>query len=276
MVKAGQSLARMVIPRSMWLSAGISLKKKQAEDASKENQQWLQNILDSIQAGVMVIDPETHHILELNRAALEMIGTEKEKIIHTMCHNHICPNAIGRCPVTDLGQSIDQSDRELISADGTRIPILKSVNTAVINNKAYLIESFLDMRDKKHLESMLVQAQKMEAIGTLAGGIAHDFNNILSGIFGYAQLAEMNMDDPTKAKHYLAQIVQGAQRASALIQQILTFSRQAEHQTFPLTVSPLLKEALNLIRSSIPASIEIKKDIQSKAKILEIPPRSIR
>ncbi len=126
-------------------------------------------------------------------------------------------------------------------------------------------------RQRHKLEEQLRQAYKMEAIGTLAGGIAHDFNNILSGIFGYAQLAEMHIHDREKAKKYLGQIIKGGQRASALVQQILTFSRQAEHQKIPIKVSVILKEALKLLRSSIPTSIEIQKDIDSTAGIMADP-----
>ena len=255
-----------------YVSVGRDItEKKLAEEASMENQEWLQNILDSIQAGVIVIEPETHKIIELNRAALEMIGTKKEEIINNICHNYICPNEIGMCPVTDFGVSIEQSDRQLITADGTRIPILKTVNNATINGKAYLIESFLDMRDKKKLETQLQQAQKMEAMGTLAGGIAHDFNNILSGIFGYAQLLEMDINNHEKVKNHLDKIVKGAKRASDLVQQILTFSRQTEPQKLSTTVFVILDEALKLLRSSIPTSIEIKKQIFSKAKIMADP-----
>jgi signal transduction histidine kinase/CheY-like chemotaxis protein len=126
-------------------------------------------------------------------------------------------------------------------------------------------------QQRHKLEEQLRQAYKMEAIGTLAGGIAHDFNNILSGIFGYAQLAEMNIHDHEKAKKYLGQIVKGGQRASALVQQILTFSRQAEHQKIPIKVSVILKEALKLLRSSIPTSIEIQQEIVSTARIMADP-----
>ncbi|MBU1194107.1 MAG: cache domain-containing protein [Proteobacteria bacterium] len=245
--------------------------KKKAEETLKENQQWLQTILDSIQAGIIVIEPGTHKILELNRAALEMIGAEKEQIIDTVCHEYLCPDQCGRCPVTDPGLSIAQSDSELIKADGTRIPILRTVNSAIINGQLVLIESFLDMQDKRKLETMLLQAQKMEAIGTLSGGIAHDFNNILSGIFGYTELALMNPDDRKKIRKYLQLIKKGAKRASDLVQQILTFSRQIKHQMLPVTVSVLVKEALDLIRSSIPSSIEIQTDIISQAKIMADP-----
>ncbi|MDA8135249.1 MAG: cache domain-containing protein [Desulfobacteraceae bacterium] len=89
--------------------------------------------------------------------------------------------------------------------------------------------------ERKTLAVQMEKSQKMEAIGTLAGGIAHDFNNILSGILGYAQLAELNLDSPAKARGHLAQIIKGAQRAAELTQQILTFSRRTEFEKQPLT-----------------------------------------
>jgi len=79
-----------------------------------------------------------------------------------------------------------------------------------------------DITEQKKLEKQIEQSRKMEAIGTLAGGIAHDFNNILSGIFGYAQLAQINITTPDKAKNNIFQITQGAKRAADLVQQILT------------------------------------------------------
>jgi len=125
--------------------------------------------------------------------------------------------------------------------------------------------------EQKKLQERLKQAQKMEAIGTLAGGIAHDFNNILSGIFGYSQLAEMHIDDPEKAKADIRNIVKGASRATQLVQQILTFSRKTdfEKQYFKLFV--VVREALTLIKSTIPATIEINEKFNSKASIYADP-----
>ena len=121
------------------------------------------------------------------------------------------------------------------------------------------------------LEKVNQSAQKMEAIGTLAGGIAHDFNNILSSIFGYTQLAQMNIASPEKAKDHMDQVLKGAQRAAALVQQILTFSRQTENQKKPLKLHLIIKESVKLLRSSIPTTIEIQTDIRSQAMVLADP-----
>lgn len=121
---------------------------------------------------------------------------------------------------------------------------------------------------QKKLEKQLYQSQKMEAIGTLAGGIAHDFNNILSGIFGYAQLAQMNCDNPEKVKDNIDQVVKGARRASELVHQILTFCRQSEHEKKPLRLYLIIKEAVKFLKSAIPSNIDIIENISSRKAVL--------
>ncbi len=117
--------------------------------------------------------------------------------------------------------------------------------------------------ERKILEDELAQARKMEAIGTLAGGIAHDFNNILSAIFGYADLAKRHIDKKKRLEGYLDEVISGANRARELVKQILTFSRKAQHEKHPVQISLIVKEALKLLRSSIPTTIEIKQNIIS-------------
>jgi len=144
------------------------------------------------------------------------------------------------------------------------------VISPIVDSKDH-ISSFVSIRrditDQEKLEKQLEQSRKMEAIGTLAGGIAHDFNNILSGIFGYAQLAHMNLDNPAKVEKSISQITKGAKRATELVQQILTFSRQTEHKKNPLRLYLIVKEAIKFLRSTLPATIEIKEVLSSRAMI---------
>jgi len=118
--------------------------------------------------------------------------------------------------------------------------------------------------EKEKLNTQLQQAQKMEAIGTLAGGIAHDFNNILAAMLGYAELAQMKMKGQENILKDIDQVLQAGSRAKELVRQILAFSRQAKYERRPVEMDVVVNEALKLLRASIPATIEIKTNIDSK------------
>jgi len=129
--------------------------------------------------------------------------------------------------------------------------------------------------EKRKLEVELRQAEKMEAIGTLAGGIAHDFNNILAAIFGYCQLALMKIPEGHQARNNLEEVLTAGKRAKDLVQQILTFSRQTEPVLVPIDISPVLEEALKFLRSSIPTTIEIRQNIQADSGLVLSDPTQI-
>jgi PAS domain S-box-containing protein len=115
--------------------------------------------------------------------------------------------------------------------------------------------------EKRMLTAQLQQAQKMEAIGTLAGGIAHDFNNILGAIVGYAEMIRDDFPAGSPGIHDINQVLKASFRAKDLVKQILTFSRQMEGQKNPMNPAVIVKEAINLLRSSLPTTIIINQDI---------------
>jgi PAS domain S-box-containing protein len=125
--------------------------------------------------------------------------------------------------------------------------------------------------EKKKLEIQLQQAHKMEAIGTLAGGIAHDFNNILSAVIGYTEIALDDIAKGTLLYNNLQEVLIAGDRAKDLVNQILTFARQSDAEVKPTKVSTIAKETLKLIRSTIPASIEIKQNIDSDSLTMANP-----
>jgi len=118
-----------------------------------------------------------------------------------------------------------------------------------------------DVTRESMLEKQLQQAQKMEAIGTLAGGIAHDFNNILAAISGYSELARLDMKNNPRATNNLDKVLKASYRAKELVSQILTFSRRADYENKPVHISSIVKEALKLMRASLPTTIEIQQNI---------------
>lgn len=127
--------------------------------------------------------------------------------------------------------------------------------------------------ERLKLQAQLQQSQKMEAIGTLAGGIAHDFNNILAAVLGYTELALGAVPKDATVQRYLSQVFDAALRARSLIHQILTFSRETGQAESPIQVVPIAKEALRLLRASLPATIEIRQDFQSELAVMGDPTR---
>jgi len=132
-----------------------------------------------------------------------------------------------------------------------------------------------DISEAKRLEEQLVQAQKMEAVGTLAGGIAHDFNNILAAILGYAELANLDLARDSKASKSIQQCIQATQRAKELVKQILAFSRQGKQERRVLNLRPLIREGLKLLRSSLPSTIDIQEKMAGDAGLVAADPTQV-
>ena len=129
--------------------------------------------------------------------------------------------------------------------------------------------SVLRMKEK---ERQLRQSQKLEAIGTLAGGIAHDLNNILFPILGYTEMLRDDLPQDSHMQEYADAIMKSVKRAADLVKQILSFSRQTESEPYPLEPAHILKEILQLVRSTLPATIRTEESIDSKSGMILIDP----
>ncbi|RJP79858.1 MAG: response regulator [Desulfobacteraceae bacterium] len=132
-----------------------------------------------------------------------------------------------------------------------------------------------NITERKQLESRIQQSQKMEAIGTLAGGIAHDFNNILFPIIGYTEMALDNAPEGSDLRENLNEVLVASLRASDLVKQILAFSRQEEKELKPIKAQIVVKEAIKLMRASIPTTIAIKQDIDNNCGLVLADPTNI-
>ena len=132
----------------------------------------------------------------------------------------------------------------------------------VVIMAANITEIKMAEENRQRLEAQLRQAQKMEAIGTLAGGIAHDFNNILGAIIGYSEMAIYDTEKTSLARHNMEQVLKAGHRAKDLVKQILAFSRKSEQDKKIILITPIIKEVLMLLRASLPTTIEIHQHIE--------------
>jgi PAS domain S-box-containing protein len=119
------------------------------EQSLAENRDYLDQIFSSVQSGIVIIDATTHEILDLNPAAEKMIGTTKDQVAGNVCHRYICPSEEGRCPITDLHQKMDNSERVLLAADGRKINIIKYVVPFNFRGRECLLETFHDNTERK-------------------------------------------------------------------------------------------------------------------------------
>ncbi|MGB8779530.1 MAG: PAS domain S-box protein [Candidatus Bathyarchaeia archaeon] len=169
---------------------------RKREEALGASEDYLKAILSSISAGVLVIDAETHEIMDVNSNALEAIGASREHVIGRVCHNFICPAEKGKCPITDLGQAVDKSERVLLRADGGKIPILKTVVTMTWKGHKYMVESFVDITERKKVERALLENQEKfkqlfmdspeAAVYTDQNSLILDINPRFTELFGYS------------------------------------------------------------------------------------------
>lgn len=150
-------------------------KRAHVEQALHESEERLRIILDRIQTGVLIIDSATHTIVEANPAAAKWIGASRESLLGKVCHNYICPADTGRCPITDLRQEVDNSERILLTVDGEARPIIKTVVSVTLDGRTHLLESFVDITARKATEDALrTRTQQLEALRTIGTELVHE------------------------------------------------------------------------------------------------------
>ncbi|MEN6373405.1 MAG: PAS domain S-box protein [Smithella sp.] len=205
----------------------------QAQEKLRESEARLNIILESNPTAIVLVEKETRRIAYINNSAVQAIGLPPEDILGRICHQFICPAEDKSCPICDLGQSVDRSEKLLIRHDGSTIPILKTVTIIDIDAKEYLLESFIDIsknkqaeKEKHLLQERLQRAEKMESLGILAGGVAHDLNNVLGVVVGYSELVLGELNESNELRSQVLNIMRGGERAAAIVQDLLTIARR--------------------------------------------------
>ncbi len=242
--------------------------RKKAETALRESEGKYRQLIETCPIGIAICDLEGR-FLDANRSYLEMMGYGLDEL-RKKRYEEITPpehHETERNVPRKLNRSKTFTyDKEYLKEDGTRIPVSVTAwyATDAQGGKNRLGTFVMDISEqlraeasRKELEGQLRQAQKMEAIGTLAGGIAHDFNNILFTIVGFTDLSLHEASD-SETRWNLTQVLNACDRAKNLVNQILAFSRQEAPERRPVDVVPVMKEALKFLRSTIPSTVELK------------------
>jgi PAS domain S-box-containing protein len=266
------------------------------EQALSESEERLKTILETIQAGVLIIDPETHLIVQANSIACDWIGAVKERIVGTECWQHVCPAEKNKCPITDLGQTVDNAERLLVEASGEQRPIIKTVTPILLGGKPHLLESFIDNTERKRAEDEilrlnkelewtvkertgqlleaqeeLVRQEKLAILGQLSGSVGHELRNPL-GVMNnaiYFLKTVMTGADET-VKEYLDIIKQEIDTSQRIITDLLDFARTKPPQKRVVMVRELMEKSL--VRCAFPENVELRSELPDNLPDLKADP----
>ena len=245
---------------------------KMAEDLSQTlvSKDYVENILSSLMDTLLVLATD-FTIQKANRACLETLGFTEEELLGRPITELLDPDV----PLSLFNEVfrkgfVHNAEVNYHCRTGQTLPVLFSA--ALMRDRKGDIEGLvcvarditerkLAEQERERLQGQLLHAQKMETIGTLAGGVAHDFNNILTPLLGYLELAQDEVEPDTEVKESIGFAIQATHRARDLVQQILTFSRRGDQERRPLQLRFVIKEALKLLRSTLPSTIRIDAEL---------------
>jgi PAS domain S-box-containing protein len=280
MAKDGKRIPVEVHSRTFHYKGGLAILstvrditgRKQAEKAIRESQQLLEQTFSSLKDAIFVIDLPKRKILNCNSAACEIFGYDRNEMVGRkpdFLHVDKDSADLFKAEVrraTEGEGHLSVPEFKMKCKDGTVIFTEHSVSSLRDDRGDCIgwVSLIRDISKRKELQRRLQQAQKMEAIGTLAGGIAHDFNNILTPVMMQAELALLEAAEGNPTRANLQEILEAGYRAKSLVKQILAFSRETENKRESLSITPIVKECLKLLRSTLPSTITIETHIDSE------------
>lgn len=242
--------------------------RRNAEQELREHRAFLNQIIDTVPSPIFVKDREGRFVLA-NKAMAELYGARPEDLVGRRGEDfnpHEDETSIFRVEdleVLDSQRPIFIPQRVVTNARGEKR--VHATTKLPLSGKSQILGVAVDITERKNaeeerakLEKNIRQSQKMQALGTLAGGIAHDFNNMIFAILGFIRLALKKAETGSKMEEYLLQVQSAGMRASDLVRQILTFSRQTDTEMKAMHLASLFKEVGKMLQATLPASIDFR------------------
>ena len=243
--------------------------RKRMEEQLRDNEGMQRSLMESLPFGLVIIDARTRRIEQINPFAAALFGADQETIVGNICHHYLCPAAKTSCPISDLGQIVDNSDRVMIRADGTTIPVLKTVRRVVIQGQIKLMECFIDIRERKKAETDLLEANRQlesaidraellakqaeeanQAKSTFLANMSHEIRTPMNAVLGMMHLT-LRTELSAQQRDFLSKAERSAKVLLGILNEILDFSKiEAGHldlEQVPFNLHEVLDNLITII-----------------------------